>query len=168
MTSRTLSRPQFTAAALALGIALTLSACGGSATPLAAPAASTAMSDKMAMSDKTAMPDKTGTPAAMANGAYVTYADYQSSMAMYQGSKVVLFFHASWCPDCRATDTALTGSAVPDGLTVVKVDYDTATELKQKYGITQQHTFVQVDPAGMSVKKWTGTKDGAAIKAQTT
>jgi ABC-type glycerol-3-phosphate transport system substrate-binding protein len=40
MTSRTLSRPQFTAAALALGIALTLSACGGSATPLAAPAAS--------------------------------------------------------------------------------------------------------------------------------
>jgi predicted lipoprotein len=46
MTSRTLSRPQFTAAALALGTALTLSACGGSATPLAAPAASTAMSDK--------------------------------------------------------------------------------------------------------------------------
>ena len=42
------------------------------------------------------------------------------------------------------------------------------TELRQRYGITQQHTFVQIDSAGMSVKKWTGTKDGAAIKAQTT
>ena len=87
---------------------------------------------------------------------------------MYHGSKVVLFFHASWCPTCQATETALKSSGVPDGLTVVKVDYDAATELKQKYGITQQHTFVQIDGAGMSVKKWTGTKDGAAIKAQTT
>ena len=126
------------------------------------------MPDKTAMSDKTAMPDKTGAPAAMAKGAYIGYADYQSKMSMYQGSKVVLFFHASWCPDCRATDAALNSSGVPDGLTVVKVDYDTATELKQKYGITQQHTFVQIDGAAMSVKKWTGTKDGAAIKAQTT
>lgn len=157
MTRRSLSRTQFTMATLALGTALAVSACGTAAAPTAAPAASTAMADKTAMADTTAM----------AHGAYISYADYQAKMTMYQGSKVVLFFHASWCPDCRATDTALTGAPVPDGLTVVKVDYDTALDLKQKYGITQQHTFVQIDGAGMSVKKWTGTKDGAAIKAQT-
>ena len=61
MTSRTLSRPQFTAAALALGTALTLSACGGSATPLAAPAALPATSAKNAMSDTTSMPATTPT-----------------------------------------------------------------------------------------------------------
>ncbi|MBK6888105.1 MAG: thioredoxin family protein [Tetrasphaera sp.] len=102
-------------------------------------------------------------------GTYVSYADYQSSMSMYQGSKVVLFFHAPWCPDCRATDAALpAGSLLPDRIAVgVKSDYGSMTELKQKYGITQQHTFVQVDASGTALKKWTGTKDAASIKGQT-
>nr|HRW20195.1 hypothetical protein [Dermatophilaceae bacterium] len=54
---------------------------------------------------------------------------------------------------------------VPAGLVVVKVDYDSATELRQKYGVTQQHTFVLVDGQGNAVKKWSGAKDGAAIAA---
>lgn len=153
--------------AFALGAAAVLPACGSTSTP--ASTTSTVMADKSTpMADTTtAMPDKTGTPAAMAKGAYLSYADYQSSMATRQGTKVVLFFHAPWCPDCRATESALNASGVPDGLTVVKVDYDTSTELRSRYGITQQHTFVQIDPNGGQVKKWTGTKDGAAIKAQT-
>jgi thiol-disulfide isomerase/thioredoxin len=151
-------RTRLVASAFVLSVSLALSACGSAATPTASTVDKT-----------TAMADKTTAPAAtaMAKGAYVSYADYTSNMSMYQGNKVVLFFHAPWCPDCRATDAALTGAAVPDGLTVVKVDYDSMTELKKQYGITQQHTFVQVDGAGALVKKWTGTKDGAAIKAQT-
>ena len=167
------TRPVLTVLALGLGTSLTLAGCGSAAMPVASPPTS-AMLDK-GMADKTtAMADKTMTdpmmtdkPSAMAKGTYVSYADYQSSMSMYQGSKVVLFFHAPWCPDCRATDAALAGSTLPDGLAVVKVDYDSMTELKQKYGITQQHTFVQVDASGTALKKWTGTKDAASIKGQT-
>lgn len=154
------------ASAIAVSLALALCACGSATTPATSVAttASTAMADM-----PTASAAGTGSSAApMVKGAYLTYADYQSTMAARQGSKVVLFFHAPWCPDCRATDAALTGSGVPDGLTVVQVDYDSMSELKQKYGITQQHTFVQVDGSGMLVKKWTGAKDAASIKAQTT
>ena len=167
-----------TAATLCAGaLALALSACG-SATTDGAAASSTAasatktMSGEASSSASASMTDKPTTGAttdkAMAAGAYISLADYKSAMADYADTAVVLFFHASWCPDCKATDTSLTADGVPDGLTVVKVDYDTETDLKKKYGITQQHTFVQIDGAAMSVKKWTGTKDGAAIKAQTT
>jgi len=47
--------------------------------------------------------------------------------------------------------------AIPAGVTIVKVDYDTATDLKRRYGVTMQHTFVQVDGSGEAVKKWSGT-----------
>ncbi|MGB4836551.1 MAG: thioredoxin family protein [Nostocoides sp.] len=164
-----------TAATLCAGaLALALSACG-SATTDGAAASSTAASATKTMSGEASssapMTDKptsgATTDKAMAAGAYISLADYKSAMADYADTAVVLFFHASWCPDCKATDTSLTTDGVPDGLTVVKVDYDTETDLKKKYGITQQHTFVEVDPEQMAVSKWTGTKTGADILAKT-
>lgn len=91
-------------------------------------------------------------------GAYITFADYQAKKAEYAGKPLVYFFHASWCPDCKAADTALTAPnvAIPAGVTIVKVDYDTATDLKRTYGVTTQHTFVQVDGTGKAVQKWSG------------
>ncbi len=103
----------------------------------------------------------------MPAGAYLSQADYTQDATARAGTKVVYFFHATWCPDCKATDTSLTSEGVPAGLTVVKVDYDTATDLRKTYGITQQHTFVQVGPDGAALAKWTGTRTGEAIKAKT-
>ena len=168
-----------TAATLCAGaLALALSACGSATTDGAGAAASSTaasatktMSGEASSSASASMTDKPTTGAttdkAMAAGAYISLADYKSAMADYADTAVVLFFHASWCPDCKATDTSLTTDGVPDGLTVVKVDYDTETDLKKKYGITQQHTFVEVDPEQMAVSKWTGTKTGADILAKT-
>jgi thioredoxin 1 len=42
------------------------------------------------------------------------------------------------------------------GVTIVKVDYDTATDLKRRYGVTMQHTSVQVDGASEPVRTWAG------------
>jgi thiol-disulfide isomerase/thioredoxin len=74
------------------------------------------------------------------------------------GNKVVLFFHAPWCPFCRAANTAFLQRAdeIPSGVVVLKTDYDTNTELKRKYGVTYQHTFVQIDANGNQVSKWNG------------
>lgn len=98
-------------------------------------------------------------------GAYITFADYEAKKAEYAGQSIVYFFHASWCPDCKAADTALTdpNAAIPAGVTIVKVDYDTATDLKRTYGVTMQHTFVQVDDGGEAVQKWTGTDIDAIL-----
>jgi len=78
-------------------------------------------------------------------GAYVEYSD--GAIQSTPGPKA-LFFHASWCPQCRALDEDLKARGAPDGLTVFKVDYDGRTDLRQKYGVTLQTTVVFVDDAG--------------------
>ncbi len=153
---------------LALSLSV-VAACGSSAetaTPAATPTG--AMTDAMTDKPDASMTEKmTEKPDAMAPGAYVTKAEYEAAMTTFQAGKVVLFFHASWCPDCKKTDESLKTDGVPKGLTIVKLDYDTETDLKQKYGITQQHTFVQIDKQGAQVAKWAGTFSGADIGAKT-
>ena len=72
---------------------------------------------------------------------------------------VVLFFRASWCPKCRALDADINANIknIPGNLTILNVDYDNSTELKKKYGVTYQHTLVQVDKSGAMIKKWAGS-----------
>jgi thiol-disulfide isomerase/thioredoxin len=99
---------------------------------------------------------------------YITYATYQQNAAGYSAGPVVLFFHATWCPDCQRTDKNLAAdpASVPAGVTIVKVDYDSMTDLKQKYGVTRQWTFVSIGADGAKQKAWTGTDTGAEIAAQ--
>ncbi|MFZ5535712.1 MAG: thioredoxin domain-containing protein [Patescibacteria group bacterium] len=89
-------------------------------------------------------------------GRYVPYS--QPSFDAAADKKRVLFFHAQWCPTCRPADAAFQKEAarIPEGVVLFKTDYDTATELKKKYEVTYQHTFVQVDAYGNAVTKWNG------------
>jgi hypothetical protein len=50
----------------------------------------------------------------------------------------------------------LTSTAIPKDVVILKVNYDTATELKKKYSILSQSTFVQVDSQGNMYKRWLG------------
>lgn len=88
-----------------------------------------------------------------------SYSDYDASkLSNAEHGTVILFFNATWCPTCVAANKNFNGSTPPDGLTVLKVDYDDSTDLKRKYGVTYQHTFVQVDKTGKLLKKWNGSK----------
>lgn len=97
------------------------------------------------------------TDAAMSKGSYEVYSPEKLSWAK-DGGKVVLFFKASWCPTCKALDANIKSqlSAIPAGVTILELDYDKSTELKQKYGVTMQHTLVQVDADGKLIGKWSG------------
>jgi thiol-disulfide isomerase/thioredoxin len=70
----------------------------------------------------------------------------------------VLFFYAAWCPTCRPADVDFSNNehSLPDDVALFRVNYDTEAELKSKYGITYQHTFVQVDENGNEITKWNG------------
>lgn len=70
--------------------------------------------------------------------------------------KAVIFFFASWCPNCILTLTELSEkwSEVEPDITLVIADYDTETELKAKYGVTYQDTFVLLDDKADGVKLW--------------
>ena len=70
----------------------------------------------------------------------------------------VYFFHAAWCPTCRTASQDLSQhvNQLPEDVVVFKTDYDSETALKQQFGVTYQHTFVQVDENGELVKIWNG------------
>lgn len=98
-------------------------------------------------------------------GSYITYEVFDAEKASYADSKVVLFFNASWCSTCKkARDNFESSlSEIPEDVTIVVVDFDDSTELKQKYGVTLQHTFIQVDSAGEQLAKWSGSTTIAGI-----
>lgn len=150
------------AVAVATLAALTLAACGTAASD---PAPETPGTPGGASAEVT--PGESGASAVPGDGAYVTRAEYEADPAAYEGTKVVYFFHATWCSSCRATEKAIAETGVPAGLTLVKADYDSDTELRQRYGVTTQHTFVQVGPDGERLGIWSGSPDGAAILAET-
>ena len=101
-----------------------------------------------------------------ASQSYITYDQYQASKDEYADSKVVLFFNAKWCPACRAINEALTSDPgkIPAKTTVVSVDYDQHTDLRQRYGVTTQHTFVQIDTNGEKTRQWVSTSVDALLK----
>jgi thiol-disulfide isomerase/thioredoxin len=100
------------------------------------------------------MMDKTDTM--MKVGSYETYS--VDKISRVETGDVVLFFHASWCPSCRGLNSSIENNlkSIPEGVTILKTDYDKETELKKKYGVTYQHTLVQVDKDGNMIKKWSG------------
>lgn len=79
-------------------------------------------------------------------------------------SRRVLFFYASWCPTCipANADFEKNASMLPSDVTVIRVNYndpDTDSDekaLAAKYGITYQHTYVQIDNNGGVITKWNG------------
>ena len=76
-----------------------------------------------------------------------------------ENNKLVLFFHANWCPTCRALDADIKSHLdnIPEHTIILDVDYDSEVSLKQKYKVTIQHTLIQVDKNGEIIKKWLGS-----------
>lgn len=89
---------------------------------------------------------------------YVDYSPTAIADATADGGKVVLFFHAAWCPTCRSAEKDILSriDELDPTITIIKTDYDTENELKKKYNVTYQHTFVQVDKNGELVTLWNG------------
>ena len=104
--------------------------------------------------------------AMMQKGSYEPYAPEKLTKA--DSGDVVLFFRASWCPTCKALDSDIRAhvSEIPAALTILDVDYDNSAALKQKYGVTYQHTFVQVGLDGTVIKKWSGSPTLASLVGQ--
>lgn len=82
------------------------------------------------------------------------YTDYSNTALANASGTTLLFFHASWCPQCRALESDIKKSGVPENTTILKVDYDSNQQLRQKYGVTIQTTVVKVDNQGNSLGKY--------------
>ncbi len=123
--------------------------------------AATMEKDKMAKEGESMEKDASMTK----HGSYVTLEDYNNDPSKYADSKKVYFFHASWCPICRGIDEEINAdmSKIPAGVTMIKTDFDNSKDLRQKYGVTTQYTFVQIDTNGNETAQWSATSLEKAI-----
>ena len=125
------------------------------------------MDDVMSTSSENAMMEgNSGEVMMKESGSYETYAP--EKLARADSGNVVLFFRATWCPTCKVLDADIRShlSEIPLGLTILDIDYDTSTALKQTYGVTYQHTLVQVRSDGSMITKWSGSPTLAALAAE--
>lgn len=93
---------------------------------------------------------------------YVPYS--KEVLESARSTRRVLFFYASWCPTCipANADFEKNVAMIPKDVTVIRVNYndpDTDADekvLAAKYGVTYQHTYVQIDEMGKVVTTWNG------------
>jgi thiol-disulfide isomerase/thioredoxin len=86
----------------------------------------------------------------------VYYVDEPTARELAGKGPTVFYFVATWCPDCREGYEDLKANLyrLPASVSVVFVDFDTAGELKRKYGVPIQDVFVQINDEGERVKLW--------------
>lgn len=102
-------------------------------------------------------------------GSYLTFKDYEASKERFANADVVLFFNANWCSTCKIARDNIESNleSIPSNLAIVVVDFDNETDLRKKYGVTIQHTFVQIDKDGNLLAKWAGSTTAEEIAEKT-
>ncbi len=93
---------------------------------------------------------------------YVEYS--KTSLDQAANKRRVLYFYATWCPSCKAANEDFTANPnkIPEDVVVMRTNYNDPNtdaeekDLAKKYGITYQHTFVQIDAQGNQITKWNG------------
>ncbi len=92
-----------------------------------------------------------------AMGPLMDFVDMADAQKFAELGPTVLFFYADWCPTCQSARADFEANSMDlDEVSLLVVNYDDSQDLQQKYGITYQHTFVQIDSAGNPLAKWNG------------
>lgn len=103
-------------------------------------------------------PDESMQALAKAQAYYIEYSDDEFNRARAEGRPIALYFWAAWCPICRAEEPKIREQI--DGLDIpvtgFRVNFDTETELKKRYGIPYQHTLVILDTEGNETSRFLG------------
>lgn len=85
-------------------------------------------------------------------GVFVDFSE--EALREHAETKRVVFFHADWCSTCNFYKRQIESADVPSGITILKADYDNDTELKARYGVNVQSTFVLLDEDGEVLRIW--------------
>lgn len=97
--------------------------------------------------------ENTDEEANLGNAQYIAYSETKYKELLGK-EPFAIFFHAPWCPVCKGLEKDINAelSQFPKGVNILKADFDTETELRFKYDIGSQSTFVIVDGKGEYVK----------------
>jgi thioredoxin 1 len=88
----------------------------------------------------------------------VNFESIEQLKAIAEKGPAIIYFHAEWCPTCRATMVSFRGRwpEIQPGITLVLADYDREAALKTQYGVTYQNSYVQVGRDGEKIQLWNG------------
>lgn len=90
-----------------------------------------------------------------ANSQVSNYVDYsEEALVASADSKRIVFFHAPWCSTCNFFEQQIEKQGIPEGIVILKADFDKDTATKQKYGVSVQSTFVLLDENGEVERVW--------------
>jgi len=97
-----------------------------------------------------------------AGSRYVEYS--KTAFDQAANTRRVMYFYATWCPSCKAANADFLSNSemIPEDVIVIRTNYNDSDtdqnekDLARKYGITYQHTFVQIDGQGNEVTTWNG------------
>lgn len=89
---------------------------------------------------------------------YFTFSQAKLVESLVDSKTVVLYFHAPWCTTCTSFEQELKGqqSQLPPEVVVLKIDFDTSSDLKKQYNVIYQHTLVLLDKEGKTKEIWIG------------
>jgi thiol-disulfide isomerase/thioredoxin len=111
------------------------------------------ISNNVFSQDSNISPDSTSTN----TGELINFSSLEDAGKNAESRTTVLFFFANWCPSCRSAHKNIkTNLNKLQDITIIIVKYDTSSELKRRYGVTYQHTFVQIDSQGNKISLWNG------------
>lgn len=89
----------------------------------------------------------------------IPYKNMEQVKNLAEEKPTVLFFKANWCPSCSSAAKDFDENIeMLKEIYLIVVNYDHSEDLKVKYGVTYQHTFVQISPQGNALVKWNGGK----------
>lgn len=101
--------------------------------------------------EPTQQPDSQSAIDQPAEGTYQQYS--AEALANSTADHKLIFFYAPWCPQCRALEKSIEQTGVPSGVAIFKIDFDTATAERKKYGVTIQTSIVEIDDQGDLIQK---------------
>jgi thiol-disulfide isomerase/thioredoxin len=88
---------------------------------------------------------------------FLRFTTIEDAMMKAESKPTVLFFEASWCPSCQQARSNFEANQEKlKDIYLISVDYDHSADLQVKYGVTYQHTFVQISSSGEALTKWNG------------
>jgi methionine-S-sulfoxide reductase len=97
-----------------------------------------------------------------------SYRDYDETiLPALKDKKILLFFHADWCSTCKSFEKQISETTLPTDVIILKIDFDTATDLKKQYSILSQSTWVQIGVDGKAYKRWLGKSNLEDILSDT-
>jgi thiol-disulfide isomerase/thioredoxin len=112
------------------------------------------MPDATTTAASTPVVTETPTPEPSETLAPGRYLAYTPSAFPAPAGRTFLFFYAPWCGQCRDIDAGILAQGVPDGVTILKADFDSEQALEQQYGVTMRTTFVEVDADGNALQSF--------------